>query len=471
MFYFTYLRRELRRRMRQSIFIGLGLAIGIGLVITVLGASAGVKAAQDKVLRSLYGIGTDLTVTTPPRAGNNSLGIKIGPDGSQVCDNNVCHTVKGDALDQLNSPTYGTLSSAAVAEIARLHDVAATTGGLDLTDTHTPLATAGSSQLAYPTAFTVYGTGLSDRQLGPISQTRLTSGRDLTSADANSDVALVDSDYATANKLKTGGTINVAGTTFTIIGIVEQPESSSPPDVYIPLARAQAIATNLTGTKSLAGDVTTVYVAAASASDIAGVQQEIQQLLPSATVTSSASLANEITGSLASAAKVINEFGKWLAVMVLIAAFALASLLTMAAVSRRVQEFGTLKAVGWRGGRIVTQVLGESVVTGVCGGIAGTALGFAGIAIVNATGSKLSATLPSSTGGNGTTISGGSNGVTHQISPAASHTIFVPMSASVTATAILLAVVLALGGGLLAGSFGGWRAARLRPAAALSRVA
>ena len=45
------------------------------------------------------------------------------------------------------------------------------------------------------------------------------------------------------------------------------------------------------------------------------------------------------------------------------------------------------------------------------------------------------------------------------------------MSASVTAGAIILAVLLAVAGGLLAGSFGGWRSARLRPAAALARVA
>ena len=45
------------------------------------------------------------------------------------------------------------------------------------------------------------------------------------------------------------------------------------------------------------------------------------------------------------------------------------------------------------------------------------------------------------------------------------------MSASVTVGAIVLAVLLAVAGGLVAGSFGGWRAARLRPAAALARVA
>ena len=44
------------------------------------------------------------------------------------------------------------------------------------------------------------------------------------------------------------------------------------------------------------------------------------------------------------------------------------------------------------------------------------------------------------------------------------------IAASVTVDAVVLAVVLALAGGLIAGTFGGWRAARLRPAAALARV-
>jgi ABC-type antimicrobial peptide transport system permease subunit len=41
----------------------------------------------------------------------------------------------------------------------------------------------------------------------------------------------------------------------------------------------------------------------------------------------------------------------------------------------------------------------------------------------------------------------------------------------VSANVILLAVVLAVAGGIIAGIFGGWRAARLRPAAALAKVA
>jgi putative ABC transport system permease protein len=474
MFYFTYLRRELRRRIRQAIFIGLGLAIGIGLVITVMGASAGIKTAQASVLRSLYGIGTDLTVTKSLLAGSGqvSQSFRFGPDNTiQACDGDVCHTKKitGDALDQLTNTSYGTLSAATVAKIARLRDVAEVADGLILSDTHSPLPSANA--VGYPSMSSVYGTDLSHLQLGPISLTRLISGRGFTSADAKSAVALVDSDYATAHNLKVGDTVDVGGAMFTIIGIVKQAQGDSPPDVYVPLARAQELATNMASFTPLTGDINVIYVTAASAADISTVQREIEHLLPSATVASSSSLASEITGSLASAAKLINDLGKWLAIMVLIAAFAIAALLTLAAVSRRVQEFGTLKAVGWRGSRIVSQVVGESVVTGVCGGIAGIGLGVAGIAIINALAVKLPATVPSNTA-NAPTITQTSPGKASSFSQIpASHTVLVSLSASVTADAIGLAIVLAVAGGLLAGLVGAWRAARLRPAAALTTVA
>ena len=72
--FFTYLRRELRGRTRQGVFIALGLALGVGLVITVTAASAGVKNAQGTVLKALYGVGTDVTVTKTPTAGSFTPG-------------------------------------------------------------------------------------------------------------------------------------------------------------------------------------------------------------------------------------------------------------------------------------------------------------------------------------------------------------------------------------------------------------
>jgi putative ABC transport system permease protein len=472
--------------MRQAIFIALGLAIGIGLVITVIGASSGVKAAQAKVLQALYGIGTDVTVTTKPKPSPQRplSGSASNPGGSnpgggnhaEVCLNGKCYT--SGTIDTLVSTNDGSLGDATVRKIAGLHGVSAAAGGLVLTDNRIVLPTSPSASLQPPTSVSVDGTDIEQRKLGPLSDGKLTAGRTFTTADedadADADVAVVDENYATANNLKIGDTITVAKVKFTIIGIVAQPQASSPPDVYIPLAKAQALATDPATGKSMKNEVNTVYVTAASAAGIGAVQQEIEHLLPQATVTSSADLASEITGSAASAAKLAGDLGKWLAVLVLIAAFAVASLLTMAAVARRVPELGTLKALGWRSRRIVGQLLGESVSTGIIGGLAGVGLGFAGVAIINKIAPKLVDTLPASSGPGGgagglqtQTVGGGpvSSG------PAVSHaTIAVPLSASVTIGAIGLAVLLAIAGGLLAGSFGGWRAARLRPAAALARV-
>jgi putative ABC transport system permease protein len=481
MFFLTYLRRELRRRMRQAVFIAIGLAIGIGLVITVIGASSGVKAAQAKVLRALYGIGTDVTVTTKPElpsakpiSGHATSG---GPGGgaprAEICLNGKCYT--SGTVDTMVPSNVGTLSQSEVAQIARLHDVAAAAGGLVLTDNRVTLPSASNPNIAPPTSFTVDGTDISHPRLGPLSNARLTSGRAFTAADENSDVALVDASYAASHDIKLGSTTTVAGTKFRVIGLVSQPQAGSPPNVYIPLARAQSLAMDLGTGHKMNGKVDTVYVTATSAADIATVQGEIQRLLPQATVTSSSDLASEITGSAASAAKLAGALGTWLAVLVLIAAFAVASLLTMAAVARRVPEFGTLKALGWRSSRIVTQVLGESVTIGILGGLAGVGLGFAGVAIIDKIAPKLSASVPSASGAFGTpqtvTGPGGVAGGTPIGGPTTGHTtVAVPMSASVTIGAIALAVVLAIAGGLLAGSFGGWRAARLRPAAALARV-
>jgi ABC-type antimicrobial peptide transport system permease subunit len=199
-------------------------------------------------------------------------------------------------------------------------------------------------------------------------------------------------------------------------------------------------------------------------------------------VTNSSDLANEVTGSLASTSSLANNLGKWLAVAVLVAAFLLASLLTMSAVSRRVREFGTLKALGWRSRRITLQVMGESIVVGIIGGVAGVVLGFAGASLVDKLAPPLKASVGTTTGsatpggarqfggaGGGGGFGGGGGGFRRAAT--ATHTVAVHLTAPVTVGVIILAVVLAIAGGVIAGSFGGWRAARLRPAAALAKVA
>jgi putative ABC transport system permease protein len=478
MFFLRYLRCELRSRARQAVFIALGLALGVGLVVTVTAASSGVNKAQGGVLQGLYGIGTDVTVTKKPppfnpgsgggAGGSGGIRMTMGPNGKpEVCQGSHCST-GAQTIDTLTGSGYAPLDYSTAASIGKLHGVSAVGAGLVLTDRTTKIPANMGAGGAMPSSdsFDVDGVDFAHSKLGPLSNGTLTSGRNFSDSDASSNVAVVDSGYAAGNSLKAGSTVKVDKVRFTIIGIVSQPQSTKPADVYIPLARAQALGTSQGN--SLKNKVNTIYVAAASAKDIPAVQKAIKNVVPSATVTSASSLASQVTGSLASTARLANDLGRWLSILVLIAAFAVAILLTMAAVTRRVREFGTLKALGWRSLRIIAQVMGEAVAMGVAGAAAGIGLGFAGAAIIDKIAPKLSATVQTATGQR--MMMAGAGG-TQSSSPTVAHTVSVPMSASVTTGAIVAAVVLAIAGALLAGSFGSWRIAQLRPADALSRVA
>jgi putative ABC transport system permease protein len=510
--FFTYLWRELRRRARQAIFIAIGLALGIGLVITVTAAAAGVKNAQASVLHSLYGVGTDITVTKAPTAGSG------GPAGFGFSfrSGTTTRPVAGTKIDTetLRSTAYGAIAASSVTTIAATKDVAASAGGLLLTDNKitgtVPAinfngggagtggggasgggASSGGQSFRSSfsqSSFTVDGVDIAAGELGPLSTGKLASGATFTTADVSAHDLVVDSNYATQHKIAVGSTFVVDKVNFKVIGIVSEPSGSDLAEVYIPLGVAQALS-------GLKNDVNTVYVAATNGTDIDSVASAISKDLPGTTVTDQNTLASQVTGSISSAASLANNLGKWLAIAVLIAAFLLASLLTMSAVSRRIREFGTLKALGWKSRRVVGQVMGESIAIGIIGGAIGVGLGFLGASMVGKFAPPLSASLTSGTtgsatpggarsfgggggggfgGGGGTGTGTGGAGFTGGFNHAAANvasTVTEHLTAPVTLGAVLAAVVLAVLGGLIAGSFGGWRAARLRPAAALSKVA
>ena len=468
MFYLKYLRRELSQRMRQAMLTALGLALGIGLVITVTAAASGVRAAQGTVVHALYGVGTSLTVTKAPAAPKGGQAppgmITVGPGGSTSGGYQ-----SGNTMENLQNPNLGTLAYSSVARVAELHGVSAAAGGLTLNDFKLTLPSGGpgSGAAGSSQTFSVDGVDLGHTGLGPLSSGTITSGRGLSSSEADLDLAVVDSGYATAHSLHAGSVLTITGQRFTVTGIVAQPQGSNPPQVYIPLARAQAL---YASSNRAAGDlINTIYVSTATAADVTSVQSEIGTALPTATVSSASSLAGQVTGSLASTASLADDLGRWLAIMVLIAAFAVASLLTLAAVARRAREFGTLKALGWRSRRIIAQVLGESLTVGILGGAAGVGLGYGAARAITAIAPSLSATV-------GTTSSSGSQSGApflggHVSEATAPHTVPVHLTAPVPPGVIIVAVALAVAGGLLSGSFGSWRIAQLRPAAALARVA
>ena len=464
--YFRFLARELRRRSRSAAVVAIGLALGVGLVVTVTAAAAGVKAAQSEVLHSLYGVGTDVTVTEPAAPGSGG-GFHFG--GSPTTRSQAGTPFSSDHLSSSSGLT--TFSSKTVTSISKQKGVSGAAGALTLTSIHV----TGTFSV---NTYTIDGIQVSSPGLGPLSSSKLTSGSYFTTAQSDKAVALVDASFAKEKGLRVGSSWTIGSTAFKVIGIVTPAATSSGADVYLPLKEAQTVAGD-------SGKVNTVYVSAASASDIATVQTEIQHLAPKATVTTAQDLADQVSGSLSNAATLTNSLGAWLAGAVLLAAFVLAALLTLASVSRRGRDFGTLKALGWHSRRIVGQVVGESVVQGVVGGVLGLALGLGGAELVSKLAPKLYATVGGATtagtspgagfGGGGRSFPGGGTGSPsffHHAGGAIDPTRTVPvhLTAPIQPDVLLLAVGLAVAGGLIAGIVGGWRVSRLRPAEALRRV-
>jgi ABC-type antimicrobial peptide transport system permease subunit len=471
--FFRYLSRELRRRSRQALIVSLGLAVGIGLVVAVSAMASGVEQAQGDVLHSLYGVGTDITVTRPAADAG-------GPAGFQVGAGNDTSKVSRDRV--VTGPGQTTFEASEAGTIAGADGVADAVGGLNVMLIHLngklpsfdirngggtnviggppaaqPSVAVTPGQLKISTS-SLTGVDTSDLTLGPLSGTQVTSGRTLNAGDAKRAMAVLDADYAAQKDLAVGDTITISGVDLEVVGIVApSTQGSGGSEIYLPLAEAQTLA----GEK---GQINTVYVRATSSETIATAKRAIQKVDPDATVTTSADLAQQVTGSLSNAANLASKLGSWLSIAALATAIVLATLLTLAAVGRRTREIGTLKALGWRTRRVVGQIMGETIVLGVIGGALGIAIGVAGAWLVTAVAPTLTATLVGGPAIGGPAGPGGGGE-----SPFA-RTISVALHAPVSVSLVAVAVGLALAGGVIAGLFGGWRAARLRPADAMRQV-
>ncbi|SFS08939.1 ABC-type transport system, involved in lipoprotein release, permease component [Microbacterium sp. cf046] len=491
--YWTYLRRELVGRKKQTIIVAAGLAIAIALVIVVNSLAAGVRDAQAQALESVYGVGTDLTVSgamAEPGA-DGAPQFQFDESDGQTADGTTSLSQSRLMTDRMR----GTLDSSTLETISAIDGVAAASGALALTNTTfsgelpepgtapeaAPAPEDGSSDTGQPQrsfgggdfdvdAFSVLGIDPAETAVGPLSAVTLSEGRGLDSDDAGQNVAVLDATYASSSDLGVGDMIDVGGTDMEIVGIVASASSDADTaaNVYIPLDVAQALA----GVEDV---VSTVYVQAESADAIAAVQADIEAALPDATVSSQSELASTVSGSLSSASALISNLGTWLSIIVLAVALGLAVLFTISGVSRRTREFGTLKAIGWSNGRVVGQVAGESVAQGLLGGAVGLALGLAGIWVINLISPTIS-TAPSAV-----TVGGPGGGTVTDAGPGGGGPGFgglvqqsgatdVVLNAPLTLWVIVAAIVISIAGGLIAGAFGGWRAARLSPAEALRSV-
>lgn len=299
--------------------------------------------------------------------------------------------------------------------------------------------------------YTIAGVDLSTPGLGLITETQVTQGKFLSAPDAKE--AVLAEAYAARRGLAVGGTLDLNGTQFSVVGLAKPPLGGQTADVYLPLAELQ----KLSGRE---GRVNVLQVRAADASKVGDLEKRIEGTFPGSQVTSAAELAGRVTGSLVDAARLADRLGIVLSAIVLGGTFLIASLLTLSSVAKRVRELGTLKAIGWRTRHVVRQVMGESLAQGVLGGAVGLGLGVAAAAAVAALAPPLEASAPSTTAGTFFGLGQAAGPVTERIA----------IQAPIDPSVVGVAVGLALAGGLVAGAAGALRAARLRPADALRDV-
>src|SRR5204863_3702793 len=133
--------------------------------------------------------------------------------------------------------------------------------------------------------YTIGGVDQTHPSMGVVTSAQVTSGRFLSEAGGRE--ALVSTAYAAKQKLKLGSKLDLNGTSFTIVGLVNPPLGGQSADVYLPLKQLQKLANE-------AGLANVVLVRAGTSASVGQVQKAIETALPQAQVASSKDVADQI---------------------------------------------------------------------------------------------------------------------------------------------------------------------------------
>lgn len=411
--YYAYILKELRHHRHRTLVNILGIAVGIALFVSINAVS---MAYQQAVSLPFKNLGADLVVQRAEKRAMNSS--QAGP------------SMRGIRLPFSNQ----LLSSDDLDKLRIFPGIDAMAGSLLLWD---------FDQGGFRT---IMGVDLSQPSLGPVHiKEWLAKGR---FPEKKGEVVL-EKHYAKFHNTQLDDHFTIGSRSFLVVGLLEIREGAqiASANIYLPLADAQ----DLMGNESKS--VNLVYLRLQNPSRLNQTKTEIMQAMPGISVASSDAIL-EVMGGVS---RISDQFSLVVSLVALAGAVFLIIKTMLGNLVERSREIGILKAVGWTGGDVQKQLMGEVFLQSVVGGIVGVAAGYlisyllGNLAIPVTTPWEVNL-LPAFAKEAG----------------AAAQTIRLPVSFSAGLTAAALALSLLAGG--LASYFMGRRMAKMKPADILRRL-
>jgi len=205
---------------------------------------------------------------------------------------------------------------------------------------------------------------------------QIAQGRALTVDDAAANVAVLGSDVARKLGKGVGDALEIRGTAFEVVGILEPTLTAPDATIRLPLAAAQQIYVgdlppvvrqNLQADR-IATDIT-VYPD--EGTDIEALAARIEATIPNTSATTAA----EFDKTVGSSVSILNAILVGVALISLVVG-GLSVINTMAmTVAERTREIGIRRAIGGSRARVIRELVSEAGVIGLLGGLLGLGLG------------------------------------------------------------------------------------------------
>jgi putative ABC transport system permease protein len=318
-----------RNRTRAALAI-VGIAIGIATIVVLGMVTGGLQTATTSTLKAGA---AEITVTPVGSSGFGSAG--------------------------------GTLNESLANDLLNISGVSNTAGVIGLNANVTGVSNASSS--GFGEGLLINGIDSDKLSLEGIDSI---NGSFYSNGSSNE---LILGTTAASNLNKTvGSTINLFGTNFTVTGIYQTGNFITDSGGFMALNTLQNLTSN-------DGKVSDIAVKVADNANVTTVSQSIKNAYPNQlTATTAADQANRINQGLG----FINTASFAISLLaIVIGGIGIINVMIMS-VFERTREIGVLKAVGWRSSRILTMILGESIILTLTAAVVGIVVGVIGVNVL-----------------------------------------------------------------------------------------